>query len=76
MPGTADTPRVALPTPLPLPSFFTQDQGGNEGRGHAAGTEQEGVRDTEVAVRDPAEDDGCDGCQEAHDRGLHLQWEW
>lgn len=75
MPGPA-TPLRPLPPPLPLPSFLTQDQGGDEGRGHAAGTEQEGVRDTEVAIRDPAKDNGCDGCQEAHDRGLHLRQEW
>lgn len=76
MPGPADTSGAALPTSLPLPSFLTQYQGGDEGRGHAAGTEQECVRDTEVAVRDPAKDHGCDGRQEAHNRGLHLMREW
>lgn len=28
--------------------------------------------DAKVAIRDPAKDDGCDGCQEAHHRGLDL----
>lgn len=59
--------------PCPSLPFLTQYQGGNEGRGHAAGTEQEGMWDTEVAVRDPAKDNGCDGRQEAHHRGLHLR---
>lgn len=66
-------PGPGPPPPPPGPPFLTQHQGGNEGRGHAASTEQEGVRDTEVAVRDPAKDDSCDGRQEAHDRGLHLR---
>lgn len=71
MPGAANTSGVALLTPL-RPPFLTQYQGGNEGCGHAASTEQEGVRNTEVAIRDPAKDDSCDGRQEAHHRGLHL----
>lgn len=28
--------------------------------------------DAKVAIRDPAKDDGCDGCQEAYHRGLYL----
>ena len=63
------------PPCLPLsPSLalLTQDQRGNGGCGYTAGTEQEGMRDAEVAVRDPAEDHGSDGRQEAHHRGLHL----
>lgn len=31
------------------------------------------MRDTEVAVRDPAKDHGCNGCQEAHHCGLDLR---
>ena len=63
------------PCLLPRPSLalLTQDQGGDGGRGHAAGTEQEGMWDAEVAVRDPAEDHGGDGRQEAHHCGLHLR---
>ena len=67
-----DTSGTALPPPCPSLALLTQDQGGNGGRGHAAGTEQKGVRDAEVAIRDPAEDHSGDGRQEAHHRGLHL----
>ena len=59
------------PSPLRLP-LLTQDQGGNESCSHPAGTQQEGVWDAKVAIRDPAKDDGCDGCQEAHHGGLYL----
>lgn len=71
MPGRVNTLGAAS-SPLCLLSFLTQHQGGNEGCGHAAGTQQEGMRDTKVAIGDPAKDDGGDGCQKAHHRGLHL----
>ena len=37
-----------LPPLCPSLALLTQDQGGNGGRGYAAGTEQEGVRDAEA----------------------------
>lgn len=71
MPGRINTLGAAS-SPLCLLPSLTQHQGGNEGCGHAAGAQQEGMRDTKVAIRDPAKDDGSDGCQKAHHRGLHL----
>lgn len=62
----------AASSPLCLLPFLTQHQGGNEGCGHTAGAQQEGMWDAKVAIRDPAKDDSCDGCQEAHHCGLNL----
>ena len=53
---------------------FTLQQGGYEGRGHAAGAEQHGVAHLELPLWDPAEDHGCYGGQETHHCSLNL-WE-
>lgn len=73
MPDMLVAPGEPLLQPWPPLPFLTQNQRGNEGCCHTAGTEQEGMGNTKMAIRDPAKDDSCNGCQEAHHCGLHLQ---
>lgn len=50
----------------------TQQQRGNEGSGHAGGTQEHSMAQPEVSLWDPAEDHRSDGGQEAHHGGLDL----
>lgn len=52
---------------------LTQQQGGDEGRGHAAGAQEHSVTQLELALWDPAKDHGRDRRQEAHHSGLDLR---
>jgi len=53
-------------------SVCTLQHGGYEGRGHAAGAEQHRVAHLELPFRDPTENHGGHGGQEAHHGGLDL----
>lgn len=51
---------------------LTLEQGGYEGCGHAAGTQQHSMAHLELPLRDPAQHHRCDSSQEPHHGGLHL----
>lgn len=51
---------------------FTLQQGGYEGRGHAAGAEQNSVAHLKLPLWNPTKNHGCYGRQETHNSGLNL----
>lgn len=51
---------------------FTLQQGGYEGRGHAAGTEQHGMAHLKLPLWDPPQNNSRHGRQESHHRCLYL----
>lgn len=55
------------------PLRHTLQQGGDEGRGHTAGTQQHSVTHLELSFRDPAKNNGCHCCQKPHHCCLDLK---
>lgn len=51
---------------------FTLQQGGYEGRGHAAGAQQHSVAHLKLPLWNPTKNHGCYGRQETHNSGLNL----
>lgn len=51
----------------------TLQQGGDEGRGHAAGAQQHGVAHLELPLWNPTQNDSGHSSQEAHHGGLDLE---
>lgn len=52
---------------------FTLQQRGYEGRGHAAGAEQNSVAHLKLPFWDPTKDHSCHSCQKPHHCGLNLE---